>query len=209
MLPSDEYFRVSHFFTGEGVPTGAAVVYCVRNTGILDLAGVAAVAHDRFNDEITPWLCEDVTMGETLCKQGPDDTGPSVLVSAPTATGTEPDPSSPPGTAALVTKGTASGGRRGRGRMYLPGLADAVVEDGGTLQTAFLGNLQGGVQAWHDELDTAGIPLHLEHGPATEWVLVNGQPRRIPVAGSVPAPSPVLSVSVATQTATQRRRNRR
>ena len=209
MLPDAEYCRISHFFTGQGLPTGGAVVYCVHIDAPQAVEVTAQDAHDNFGTTVVPWLCEDITLTSTLCKEGPDDTGGSAYISNPDYTGTEPDPSSPPGTAALVIKNTAGGGRRGKGRMFVPGLADAVVEDGGLLQSAFQLNLLGGLEDWQTAMAASGIPLYLEHGPETVWRLVGGQPRRIPVAGAVPDPTAITTLSLTNQVGTQRRRNRR
>lgn len=115
----------------------------------------------------------------------------------------------------LVTKVTALGGRRHRGRMFLPAglvLASEVGETG--LLDATRRNT---LQAMCTQLRTSliggtGIESpELLHATATKWVLnENDQPRRVidPSAPAPPPPTPITAFSVQNQVATQRRRMR-
>lgn len=97
----------------------------------------------------------------------------------------------PQNVAVLVRKSTGLGGRRGRGRMFLPpfcvgeeGIAANGILDGTTRST-----LQTNVDAWFDGL--AAVLLH------------DSQPT------PVPAPTPITGFTVDLTVATQRRRLRR
>lgn len=54
----------------------------------------------------------------------------------------------PQNCAYLVKKITAAGGRTGRGRMYVPGVPDAVVENNGAISSATLSGMNGSLPTW-------------------------------------------------------------
>jgi hypothetical protein len=209
MLPSDQFCRISHSFTGVGAPTGAAVVYCVRVGSSQPVLETAEVCHESFGTLVVNLLSSDVTLSETLAKEGPDNTGASALVTSPPYPGTSGSNSGAPQSALLVQKNTVLGGRRGRGRMYLPGLDESVVLEGGVVESSYLTAMQAALDAFYDDLGSSALTLALEHGPETTWVLVGGQPRRVPVAGAVPDPTDITSLVLTSRIGTQRRRNRR
>jgi hypothetical protein len=97
----------------------------------------------------------------------------------------------PQNCALLVRKGSASPGRRGRGRMYLPpfGLSENQVSKNGMLDPAFVSSAQAKVIAAFGAFDN--FILH-----ATS------------LNSATPAPSEVTSLVVDTRIATQRRRLR-
>lgn len=210
-LPSSAYSRVTHIMTGDQLPRGAAVTYCLfHNGGAIDDAFANAV-HDAFVDNLTPVISDGVSIVETRLKQGPDDTGPTV-VHAEVDNGALTGAAASPNVSFLVHKRTALGGRRGRGRLYLPGVLEADVDEGGNVAAARHTAVQDAVIAWRDDINaivflTGPVDMMLEHEPPTEWILVDGQPRRSPT-GTAPDPSFVTSVSLDTMVATQRRRLR-
>lgn len=98
----------------------------------------------------------------------------------------------PPNCAVLVHKTSARGGRRGRGRIYLPWVAnESVVDEAGILAPANVTTLQTAMTAWKVALATSGNPMVLLHDPGKT---------------SIPAPDPVTSLLVDRLIATQRRR---
>lgn len=107
-------------------------------------------------------------------------------------TGARSATSLPPQVAALLKKRTAMGGRRNRGRNFLPGIAEADVNDNGVLSGAFqtiLGATGAGI--WTalgagGAANTAGAVLLHESGPTT--------------------PTPLTGIIADTVVATQRRR---
>jgi hypothetical protein len=120
---------------------------------------------------------------------GPDDTGPSALHSA-VEPGAGDSAAAPPNVSVLVRKNTALGGRKGRGRMYIPGVAEADSDGAGVMSSVRQA-------AWQAQADTflvaaalgglAGVVLHED---AT-------------------TPTPIISLAVDGRVATQRRRLRR
>jgi len=94
--------------------------------------------------------------------------------------------------AVLVRKSTAMGGRKGRGRMFLPaGLApEGTVDAAGVLQSGTVTGLQGRLNTFRTTMATEGLPLYLLHDdPAI-------------------TPNEITSFGVQSKMATQRRRMR-
>lgn len=58
----------------------------------------------------------------------------------------------PPNTSVLITKRTALGGRKGRGRMFLPGVRETMVGGRGEISPTDVTAITDDVQNWVDEL---------------------------------------------------------
>lgn len=209
MLPDAGYYRATLNFTGPGVPTGASIVF----------AGVNATADPPAtigNNIATAWVAANMDDQQTAdgaittihVKLGPDETGPSAVFST-NIPGTQNVACVPANVSALIHKTTSLGGRRGRGRMYLPLLPEANVDDSSLLLSAARTGIQTAITAFLAGLVAADIQMALEHSPSYDWAIVNGQPRRIPTGDPVPDPTLVTAASVESTVATQRRRLRR
>lgn len=98
----------------------------------------------------------------------------------------------PPNTAILVRKGTASGGRQGRGRSYWPNVwwAETGISNAGIIESAVLVQIQARLNVWMDELGERNMTPVLLHSSA-----------ELP-------PYPITSMQVQSLVATQRRRLR-
>lgn len=185
------YAQVNVIFTGAAVPTGAQVTFGVENaTGLTPAQIGTAVAAQMAGSTIMTNFSTDVTITGYLVKVGPNSTGASAF-SADALTGTTGTDSEPPMVAALIDKRTAVGGRKGRGRMFWPGLAPAIVDDGGTITPANRTAMQTDFTAFLTLMDAASLPLHLLHGDSGD------------------APNEITSLSVQSRVGTQRKRNRR
>jgi hypothetical protein len=111
----------------------------------------------------------------------------------------------PPNVAVLVRKTTTFGGRRGRGRWFLPGMIDSPnVQENGVINPASLAIIQTALNVWRAAYITATVPLVLLHNA-----------KRIGGAGTTgnpyiydtpPAPYPINSLQAVALVATQRRR---
>lgn len=127
--------------------------------------------------------------------------GPAPLVVTSDAAGFEGDVTGavlPPNCAVLCRKRTDLAGRRGRGRMYIPGAAEGTVDEVGNLTTVSLTAWQQSADAFYDRLTSAigarwypPVVLHRSEGIGTE-----------------PAPTPITQFVVERKIATQRRRLR-
>lgn len=105
----------------------------------------------------------------------------------------------PPNCAVLVHKRTARGGRRGRGRMYLPWAINASsVTEGGVLTPADQLVIQTAVSVWLSGIASGAGPVVLLHRPSSPDI--QGPPT---TPGS---PNTVTSLVVDPLIATQRRR---
>lgn len=203
------YARVTHKFTGTGVPTGAAIVYAVKLESGLTPVQVANAAHDAWGDFPIGWQSSTVTLSQTLVKFGPDETGADGTSTDAARVGAAGGASTAPNISTLVTKRTLLGGRRGKGRLYMPGLVEANVDQAGLLLGTYVTGLQTTMDSWLADLSTRTIPLYLEHEPTSTWIIVDGRPRRFPSLVPAPAPTAVVSLAVSPTAATQRRRMRR
>lgn len=95
-------------------------------------------------------------------------------------------------TALLVHKRTARGGRRGRGRLYIPwSLSTAVVDEAGVITPAAVTAAQSKMTTWLAALNANTVPMVLLH----EAGLTATGP-----------PNPVTTLLVDTRIGTQRRR---
>lgn len=124
---------------------------------------------------------------------GPSEVHISTLARIPFTREVSPLPNN---CAYLIRKRTDAAGRRGRGRFYLPGVAEANVSPTGVLDGVLLPEANTaaaafltGVQALTSVQDM--VVLHRSEGLGTE-----------------PAPTPVTSLVADTRIATQRRRLR-
>jgi hypothetical protein len=203
------FARITLNFTGVNLPTGGSVIYCIENPADDPASQLATEAITAWSGSTMPGhQSSDVSLTSVLCKKGPDETGASAVATAsvPGAGGAN---SAPPGVCWLIHKHTPLGGRRGRGRMYVPGIPEGNVEDDGMILASEVTAINTDLVAWLAANVAAGTPTMLEHFPETEWVLVNGQPRRQPVGGAVPSPTVVSGMTCDPKSATQRRRLRR
>lgn len=194
-------------WTGAPVPRGAATVFGFQNTLDLSAASCAETIQLLTDAFLMPAMDSGITLENVRVKLGPDDTG-AVADSGQGAGGGLVQLSAPPNVSWLITKSSNLGGKRGRGRLYLPGVGEVAVGEGGTIDNADVLAMQTAVGNWLDELTAADMPMVILHGPPTEWQLIDGQPRRVPIAGAIPVPSPVTALAVSSTVATQRRRVR-
>jgi hypothetical protein len=137
-------------------------------------------------------LDSSVTLSAIRVSLGTDGTADLVTVLNTSQVGGQVGGNTPPNVAVLVHKSTSRGGRRGRGRMYLPWcLQTSTVDEAGQIGASTLTALNAAMLAWKIALTAANTPMVLLHGPGRT---------------GIPAPDPVLSLSCDRLIATQRRR---
>lgn len=209
MIIPEGFAQITYRFEGSGLPRGAACVFGVSNDTDLSALAVATAARAAANTGLMTNLSAGVSLTEVLAKLGPVDTGPSAVVGGAIPGGVASAGGMQPATAYLITKNTDLGGRRGKGRLYLPGVDESVVSPTGVVSAGQITALQAEISEWRTNLITSNIPMVLLHGPPTAWQLVNGQPRRVPVGGNFnDVPNAVTSLVLDGTVATQRRRLR-
>jgi len=154
---------------------------------IFDLALLADIAA-AWTDGPLSDMASSSRFEKAVLKEGPNSTGLTIeYVSGDTGGNTV---GGSPSVAWLVTKVTAKGGRSGKGRMYVPGMPEAVCDPGGNL----VGTEPADMQAQFDEflaaLGALGVTPYLLHSDSSD-------------------PDEILSFSVQPLAATQRRRLRK
>jgi hypothetical protein len=106
------------------------------------------------------------TFGPVTVRLGQDGGEPLVGVSGVTANGTQSGTMLPPNCAALVHKRTARGGRRGRGRMFIPWCLLATdVGEGGVLQSTAITKVTTAMEVFRNALSAGGNPMVILHDP--------------------------------------------
>ncbi len=183
------FAQVTHNIGGTAMAHPAAVVYGVDIVGAATPDEAAETAHGLYTDFIMKWATAATSLESTLVKFGPDATGPSGIFAADEP-GLVAGAGSPSNCAYLIRKNSALGGRRGRGRMYVPGVAESQVGDDGDLDNSFASDFQDDINNFWLALGLANMPMVILHDDAT-------------------SPTPVTSLVLQAQIATQRRRLRR
>ena len=181
--------QVTFEFSGGALPFGAAVTCGFQDVLAADPAAEAAIFSGIFQDTLLVGLTNDVTLANTHVKQGPQEDGPSGDF-ASAITGSGSDPSTSPNVAYLVRKQSASGGRKNRGRFYLPGVSEDSIDQQGIIDGAALADQQDRADAFLLAAAVEDLPLEILHtGPG--------------------APTIITSLTFDAVIATQRRRLRR
>lgn len=176
-------------FGGNGLAFPGAVVLGFDQGGGADPDDVAETIYDTWASTILTLQTSAITLESVLVKFGPNTTGPSGEHTGAEVGGLSGQ-GSPSNCAYLVRKNTALGGRRGRGRMYIPGCLETSVGSDGAILEPDLANIQDQVTAFGAALVLAGLPMVVLHSDAT-------------------TPTPVTTLVVQAVIATQRRRLRR
>lgn len=182
------YGLVSHIFSHLGVSREMAVTYGVEFVGTQFLQTRAASLHDAFADTIVTQLGSQVQLERTLIKAGPNSTGPSVEYIEP-RTGGQAAPGATPQVAYLIKKSTSMGGRRNRGRWYLPGVSEGYVSEAGIVASGTLAGMVTACDTFLARIDTEESPMVILHSQSSD-------------------PTSVVELAPDNRVATQRRRLR-
>jgi len=156
----------------------------------------ANALHTAFKAEVLPTMTNDYTsVGVTWYRSAGSDV--PIVITSTTAAQVGPGSAAglPQNCAMLVRKRTDLAGRRGRGRLYLPGLEEGLVNELGVITGTAVDAFQAQFNEWHAALVALPLPpvvLHRSEG-----------------AGVEPPPTPITSFSVDATIATQRQRLRR
>lgn len=160
-----------------------------------DAQTVADSVHGAFgaSGSLKTLFDNSVTMTGVRVALGTDGTGDLVYVkSTSDAGGGGALTTLPPNCAVLMHKTTGIGGRRGRGRMYLPWtVGEGSVDEAGVITGSIITSHNAACLAWRLALTAAGVPLVLMHAEGKT---------------AKPEPTAVTSMSCDARIATQRRR---
>jgi hypothetical protein len=192
-------------FSGAALPLGATVTFGgkVPTTGTPTPSSVGTSIKNNWKAtggifEPSGLWAATVTWVDILVKFGPFEDGPSAVTPVGGAIGAGGGDAVPPSVTLLVQKLTTIGGHVGRGRMFMPGLLEAVVDVGGLVSSGAVTSLQANFNKTLTDMDTGLIPMYLLHNfdPDDD----EDTPRD---------PTKVTSLVVQSRIATQRHRNRR
>lgn len=173
--PLSGYGQATYVLTHSLIQRPMAVT-CGHNIAGFDTDYVEAAndLHQAFGSTIMAGMDSDVTLQYVDLLIGTTDDDPTGSVrsdNAPIPGGTAY--SAPPANVAvLVTKNTATLGRRGRGRMFLPFyVAESAVDESGTIDSNVMDDFQGNFDAWLALLQAADPTLNpvlnSTNGPGT------------------------------------------
>jgi len=193
------YGQVLLPFTHANLARSAVVTYGLD----LDAVGgdFSQVAQEQPVIFVTNWgdeLDSQVTVGPATLRVGQDGGDPLSFTGVASETGSETAAMLPPNCALLMRKQTLLGGRRGRGRSYIPWVVqEAATDDVGQIDGSSLAVRDGDAEAWRDDLEAGTTGTY-----PTPMVILHDSSG----AGVEPGPSEGVAVSRDSLIATQRRR---
>lgn len=170
------------------VSRDAAVVFGVdMNAQVGSVSLVNKILTD-FTGEFAAVLDDAVTVGPGRLNVGQDGGESLVFIGSTTVVGTSAQASMPSNVAVLLRKTSSRGGRRGRGRMFIPwALSDAAVDDTGHILGGVIANLQTRATDFLNnltldlvgDLATPMVLLHTASGPEVENPTATGLPNEV------------------------------
>lgn len=189
----DGFAQANLKFGGPAAPEGAEITIgldlALTSATPVEVAEAVAAAWDA---SVAHQQSSSLNFDSVYVKFGPGNTGPSGEASG--TGGLYASASAvPPQVSVIVNKGTALGGRSGRGRMFVPGIPEGSVTPAGLID--------GGVQSdWNTDLIEFATALA---GDDLSLVLLHGPDSPVTV------PTPITSLIVSAKVGTQRDRLRR
>jgi hypothetical protein len=157
------FYTYSFKFGGTSAPSGAAMTGCGIKTNASTELGIAQTLGTTFISRLSAFGPSTLTLQEVYVRLGAD-VGTGVSYTEPyAATGASSSAGASPGVAYLIRHQTGLGGRRGRGRWYLPGVIEPQVDQGGVVLPTFVASVNTALTGMLGDLSTAGIPLAVGH----------------------------------------------
>lgn len=216
------------------IPVGDALVaYHFRFGGDLEdmiitiggraVAGPFSLLHtERFGQawrvNMLPFQSSGGVLAKVVARVRQDGGGDIVheWVPSPVAGGGSAGTTFPPNVALLVRKHTNRGGRRGRGRWFVPGIVETLADNDGSVPSASIASWNTALDAYRTDLGGAllsGSPVEplLFHNNSTTTTTTTGPGSKtitITEGAAGPAPDVITDFTVDTKVATQRRRLR-
>lgn len=159
-----------------------------------DLGTLAADAAGAWEDNLAQFVGNEVAGTNIRTVLGTaDPSEPLVNDHGTFVAGSASSDAAPPNVALLIRKRTELGGRRNRGRMFLPKPTESGIEEAGTLSSGQYSAFRVAVDAFYDGIAAAdGV---------TEVSLFHSSPPNTPTA--------IVALDAQRMVATQRRRLRR
>lgn len=199
------YGQVIHSFSLTGDPEPMAITYGITTDDgeTFTVDGIAAELHDAFGDIIMPFLKTTYTMKQTEVRfqDTPLPADPTLGLFVGDRVGGTGNDVLPQNSALLVHKRSNQPGRKGRGRLYVPGcIREAQVDDKGIITALEVTGLQTAFTSFRTRMNAgaagqAGTPMVILH--------------TITEDDATPTPTLVTALVVDSVIATQRRRLRK
>lgn len=174
--------------------TGGLDVQAVdfTNAAVRDSAAATMISNLRTN------IDTNVTLGPVSWRLGPYPPEALIFTSPATQAGLAAMETPPPNTNVLVALQTGRGGRRGRGRWFLPwALPEGSVDEVGTIAVAHLNGINGTLDDLLTSMAALQSPFVILHS-------FNSEEGEAPDIGG--APNEVLSATAQSLVGSQRRR---
>lgn len=182
------FAHVSHEISNSLSVRRAVVTYGIDVNSLLTPQQIADEVADIFVPVGAQFMSSAAQVERTVVRFGPIPDGPTAANEA-NSSGAQPANAEPPQVATLIQKRTALGGRKHRGRLYMPWISEDNVNGGGVIDSLVLADLQTTANTWLADLEAALLPMVVLHNDAS-------------------VPTPVTSLTVSSRVATQRRRLR-
>lgn len=189
----------SHTWTGDSEPMVITLGHDVSLWGG-SFQDAADFLHRMYGDWMVANLADVITFTHVSLYVGQDGGGslPYDSTGDPVV-GTADGTALPSNCAYLVRKRTDAAGRRGRGRMYIPGCGEGQVDNLGNVDAAHRLVIQADLDGWMTGLTGGGVD-----GEPTPPYLFH----RSEGAGVEPPPTPITLFQIEEKIATQRQRLR-
>lgn len=183
--------------------TEGMVVTCGHDVSAVvggDYGEIADRLHIGFGAEMMGIMSNLYTLTGVSLYVGQDGGPPAVFESGEEPVGGDVASAAlPQNCAYLMRKRTSAAGRRGRGRMYLPGVPEGNVSAQGAIDGTWLDAIQTNAVAWYELL--TGVPAGSVAYPPVILHRSEG-------IGTEPPPTPVTTFVFESVIATQRQRLR-
>lgn len=183
--------------------------------------GAAQHVYEAFIQSMMANVAAEVQCSGVILRVRQDDGTDQVFEFVPVSNkvGTAPGNAAPNNTAYIFEKLTQRGGKRGRGRMFVPGIPEGQVDAAGNIVAAYASGVQTNLNTFYANLigNPVGIP-----GDAVQPVLFHGNtttttrsapgtnPRTVTITTGAPGPAPddITGFALDPRVGTQRRRLR-
>lgn len=142
------------------------VTYGVKLDVVTIDDGTATILAELFDDVLNVTMASSWDMVRTELQVGPNPVGPTYTSFAGTGGGVGGEVGFPQA-AWLVQKRTAFGGRENRGRFYIPGLSESIVDTGGVILSVNVALAQTELDEFHTGLQAADLPMYVLHNSAS------------------------------------------
>jgi hypothetical protein len=179
----------------------AYLTWAVKPTSLTATAIAAAVESAVFvSSSLSSVIDSNVLIGPVTVKLGVDGAEDQVAVGGSSYNGTLAGGSPTPNVATLVIKHTSRGGRRGKGRLFIPWcVSTSNMDEAGHIDNASISFVNTRMATFLSTLTSNVVPMYLTHSQSTK-------PNGTEPHDSGGPPNLVTSLTCDATVATQRRR---